>query len=91
MSFMKSDSLKKIAVTCILLGTIPSIIVGTFSSQRAAQTIQRKVNEDCVGQLQQVQMSVETQLSSIRKTLLQFIESPTITQSVNTKKKRFGV
>lgn len=86
MSFLKSKSLIKIALTCILLGTIPSVVVGAFSYHSAAQIIQRKVSDGCVSQLQQVQMSVENQLVSVRKTLLQFVASPSITQSVNANR-----
>ena len=86
MQIYKSKLLKKAALTCILLGTVPSVIVGTFSYQKASEAIQQKVDEGCVSQLQQVQMSVETQLASTKKTLLQLIESPSVTQSISTPK-----
>ena len=73
-------------MTCILLGTVPSVVVGTFSYHKASEIIQSKVDEGCVSQLEQVQMAVETQLSSTKKTLLQLIESPSVTQSVEVKK-----
>lgn len=78
--------MKKVVLTCMILGTVPSVIVGAFSYQKASRTIQSKVDEGCISQLQQVQMSVEKQLTSIKKTLLQLIVSPSVLQSAKIKK-----
>lgn len=87
--FFKSKLLKKTVLTCMILGTVPSVVIGTFSYYKASSMIQSKVDEGCVNRLQQVQMSVEMQLTSQKKTLLQLIESPSVTQSAGIKKSGF--
>lgn len=82
----KSRFLQKVILVCVLLGTVPSIAVGIFSYQKASETIQRKVDESCANQLSQVQMSVENHLTAARTTLLQLLESPSISQSAETEK-----
>lgn len=73
-------------MTCILLGTVPSVVIGAFSYHKASQIIQKKVDGGCISQLQQVQIAVETQLTSARKVLLQMIGSPVVTQSAGVEK-----
>lgn len=49
----------RLVIICILIGTIPAIIVGAFSTYRGSKAIQDKVNEGNMRNLVQVQMSVE--------------------------------
>lgn len=83
---IKSRFLQKVIIVCILLGTIPSIMVGAFSYRKSSETIQRKVDEGCISQLEQVQLSVELQLAATKKVLIQLFESPSVTQSIQTEK-----
>ena len=70
-------------VICILLGTIPAIIVGAFSVYRGSQTVRDKVNESNMRNLVQVQMSVEQLLFSADHVMIQFIETPAIKASLS--------
>jgi two-component system response regulator YesN len=72
-------------VICILLGTIPAIIVGAFSVYRGSQTVRDKVNESNMRNLVQVQMSVEQLLFSADHVMIQFIETPAIKASLSVE------
>lgn len=69
---------------CILLGTLPAVVVGVFSYYRASRTVQEKVDEGNMQILNQVKMSVEQLLLTADRMLLQFLESPTVKASLNT-------
>lgn len=86
LQLFKSSIYKKVVIVCLLLGFIPAIIVGGFSYRKASSTIQRKVQEGCINQLQQVEMSVEMQLSTVNKILMQMMGSPVILQSAKIKR-----
>ena len=47
----------RLVIICILIGTIPAIIVGVFSTYSGSKSVQDKVNEGNMRNLVQVQMS----------------------------------
>lgn len=72
----------RLIIICILLGTIPAILVGAFSFYRGSETIQDKVNESNMRNLVQVQMSVEQLLYTADHIMMQFIETPAVKTSL---------
>lgn len=72
----------RLIIICILLGTIPAILVGAFSFSRGSETIQDKVNESNMRNLVQVQMSVEQLLYTADHVMMQFIETPAVKASL---------
>lgn len=75
----------RLILVCILLGTIPAIIVGAFSFYRGSKTIQDKVNEGNMRNLVQVQMSVEQLLYTADHIMMQFIETPAVKASLHVE------
>lgn len=73
----------RLVIMCILLGTIPAIIVGAFSTYRGSKSIQDKVNEGNMRNLVQVQMSVEQLLYTADHIMAQFIETPVVKSSLH--------
>lgn len=73
----------RLVIICILIGTIPAIIVGAFSTYRGSKAIQDKVNEGNMRNLVQVQMSVEQLLYTADHIMAQFIETPAVKSSLN--------
>lgn len=78
MKVLSSKIKVRLIMICILLGTIPAVIVGVFSYFKAADTIQNKVDEGNARILLQVKMSVEQLLFIADHVMLQLIESPTV-------------
>jgi YesN/AraC family two-component response regulator len=72
----------RLVIICILLGTIPAIIVGTYSTYTGSQAIQDKVNEGNTRNLVQVQLSVEQLLYTADHIMAQFIETPVVKDSL---------
>lgn len=70
---------------CILLGVVPTILVGTFSYFIASNTVQKKVSESNMEELRQAKLSVESQLVSVEKSMLQLISSPTVAHAASTE------
>lgn len=75
---------RKIIVACLLIGMIPAIVVGAFSSSRAVGIVQEKVRQRNMTQLDQVRLSVEMQLSMVEKIMLQLVDSPLVQGDINT-------
>jgi len=73
----------RLIIVCILLGTIPAIIVGAFSTYNGSKSVQDKVNEGNMRNLEQVQMSVEQLLYTADHILAQFIETPAVKSSLH--------
>lgn len=73
----------RLVIICILLGTIPAIIVGGFSTYSGSKSIQNKVNESNMRNLVQVQLSVEQLLYTADHILAQFIETPAVKDSLH--------
>jgi len=74
----------RLVIICILLGTIPAIIVGVFSTYSGSKSIQDKVNESNMRNLVQVQLSVEQLLYTADHIMAQFIETPAVKASLHT-------
>ena len=68
----------RLIIICILIGTIPAIIVGIFSFYRDSKTIQTKVNEGNMRNLVQIKMSAEQLLRTADQVMSQFIDTPAI-------------
>lgn len=77
----------RLIIICILIGTIPAIIVGAFSTYKGSKAIQDKVNEGNMRNLVQVQMSVEQLLYTADHIMTQFIETPAVKSSLNIEMK----
>ena len=73
----------RLVIICILLGTIPAIIVGVFSTYSGSKSVQDKVNEGNMRNLVQVQMSVEQLLYTADHIMTQFIETPVVKSSLH--------
>ena len=71
-------------LVCILIGTIPAIIVGSFSYYKAADVIQIKVDSGNAGVLTQTEMAVEQLLKVSDHILWQFIQSPAVKGAIDT-------
>ena len=65
----------RLVIICILLGTIPAIIVGGFSTYSGSKSIQNKVNESNMRNHVQVQLSVEQLSYTADHILAQIIEN----------------
>ena len=85
MKQVKSKLWKKIILVCVLLGVVPTILVGTVSYFIASNTVQKKVSEGNTEELNQAKLSVESQLISVEKTMLQFISSPTVAHAASAE------
>ena len=83
MKVLNTTLKKKLIILCMLVGTIPAVIVGIFSYSKASDTIQNKVDEGNMRILQQVKMSVEQLLLISDHVMLQLIESPAIKSSLS--------
>jgi two-component system response regulator YesN len=75
----------RLVIICILLGTIPAIIVGGFSTYRGSKSVQDKVNEGNMRNLVQVRMSVEQLLYTADHILAQFVETPAVKSSLHVE------
>lgn len=73
----------RLVIICILIGTIPAIIVGVFSTYSGSKSVQDKVNEGNMRNLVQVQMSVEQLLYTADHIMTQFIETPVVKASLH--------
>lgn len=76
----------KILAICILLGTVPLIVVGVFSNANAARLLQAKVNESNAWALRQAQLTIETQLVDADHALMQFCNSVSVQSAENVQR-----
>jgi AraC-like DNA-binding protein len=74
----------RLILVCILIGTIPAIIVGSFSYYKAAEVIQAKVDSGNADVLTQTEMAVEQLLKTSDHILWQFIQSPAVKGAIDT-------
>jgi two-component system, response regulator YesN len=81
MKLFKSRFQIQLIVSCILLGTVPSLIIGSFSYFKSSELIQRQVNESNAWALSQAKISIETQLTSADAELLQLYNNPSVLQA----------
>lgn len=65
--------LSKLLLFSILIGTLPVIVLGTFSYYNSSLTVQEKVNEGNKLLLQQTQMVVEQMLRTVDNSATQFL------------------
>lgn len=83
MKVLNTTLKKKLIILCMLVGTVPAVIVGIFSYSKASDTIQNKVDEGNMRILQQVRMSVEQLLLISDHVMYQLIESPAIKSTLS--------
>ncbi len=81
MKLFQSRFQMRLIISCILLGTIPSLLIGVFSYLKSADIIQRKVNESNTWALSQAKMAIENQLTSADVELLQLYNNPVVLQA----------
>lgn len=67
----------------LILGALPTVIIGIASYYIATQDIEEKVNEGNLQLLQQTQMRVEQTLRSMELSALQFVNSSLVKGSMN--------
>lgn len=84
MKKLHSNVKVRLILVCILIGTIPAIIVGSFSYYKAAAVIQEKVDRGNTGVLTQAEMAVEQLLKTSDHILWQFIQSPAVKEAIGT-------
>jgi two-component system response regulator YesN len=82
-TFFKSKIKFRIVVTLLLLGIIPTMILGVFSYNKSSKIIQKKVDEANMNLLSQTKLSVEKLLLTADIMMLQFTQSPTIKESID--------
>ncbi|MGF9696182.1 AraC family transcriptional regulator [Paenibacillus sp. MABNR03] len=71
----------KLLLFSIVIGTLPVIVLGSFSYYNSSLTVQEKVNEGNKLLLQQTQMGVEQMLRTIDNSATQFLQSPIVRQA----------
>lgn len=75
----------KILIYSVLLGCIPTVIIGIFSYFIAAGDVEEKVNEGNLHILNQTRMRVEQVLDSMQRTALQFENSSLLKSAMGRK------
>lgn len=76
---------RKIILVCLLIGTLPSLVIGVFSYHQAVSVVESKVNQSNIGRLGQVRLAVEMQLSAAENAMLQLIDSQIVLDNVDTE------
>lgn len=71
----------KLLLFSIVIGTLPVIVLGSFSYYNSSLTVQEKVNEGNKLLLQQTQMGVEQMLRTVDNSATQFLQSPIVRQA----------
>ncbi|RRJ65723.1 AraC family transcriptional regulator [Paenibacillus oralis] len=74
-----------ILIYSLLLGLVPTILIGLFSYFIAAKDVEEKVNEGNMHLLNQTRMRVEQNLDSMQRTALQFENSSLLNSVMNSK------
>lgn len=75
----------KILIYSLLLGSVPTVLIGLFSYFIAAKDVEDKVNAGNMHLLQQTRMTVEQMLDSMQRTALQFENSADLKAVMDTK------
>ncbi|RAU91591.1 helix-turn-helix domain-containing protein [Paenibacillus sp. YN15] len=68
----------RLLMFCLLLGSIPVIVVGIISYYKSATLVQDKINESSMDALQQTQLRMEQILKTIDHSMTQYIGSPLV-------------
>ncbi|CQR55924.1 hypothetical protein [Paenibacillus riograndensis] len=83
MHIFKSAFLARLMLFSILLGTIPVIVLGSLSYLKTGSIVQEKVNEGSMQTMTQTQLKVEQILQMIDNSIIQFINSPLVKESIH--------
>ncbi|MBD2867084.1 AraC family transcriptional regulator [Paenibacillus arenilitoris] len=75
----------KILLYSLLLGSVPTILIGLFSYFIAAKDVEEKVNEGNMHLLGQTRMRVEQVLDSMQRTAIQFQNSALLKSVMDSK------
>ncbi|AWB44642.1 AraC family transcriptional regulator [Paenibacillus sp. CAA11] len=75
----------KILIYGLLLGCVPTVIIGLFSYFIASKDVEKKVNEGNMHLLNQTRMRVEQVLDSMQRTALQFENSSLLKSVMGSK------
>ncbi|MDR6717321.1 AraC family transcriptional regulator [Paenibacillus sp. 2003] len=81
MKLRSPSYLWKLLLFSILIGTLPVIVLGTFSYYNSSLNVQEKVNESNKVLLQQTQMGVEQILRTVDNSATQFLQSPIVSKA----------
>ncbi|MGM0883773.1 MAG: helix-turn-helix domain-containing protein [Bacillota bacterium] len=79
----KSKYFRRLIAFSMLLVTIPVVLLGSLSYYKSRGIIQEKVNEGNSQVLLQTQLNVEQVLQTIDTSLIQFMNSPLLNQSIH--------
>ncbi|OUS75052.1 hypothetical protein B1748_19320 [Paenibacillus sp. MY03] len=88
---VKGDAMKnrsgkyfiRLLLFCLLIGSIPVIVVGIASYYMSSSIVQDKVNERSMDALQQTQLRVEQILKTIDHSVTQYISSPLVVNAMS--------
>ncbi|RTE06208.1 helix-turn-helix domain-containing protein [Paenibacillus whitsoniae] len=78
MNFRASKYFTRLLIYSLLIGSIPAIIVGIISYDKASSIVQDKVNQSSMATLQQTQLRMEQVLKTIDHSVTQYISSPLV-------------
>jgi AraC-like DNA-binding protein len=84
-TMLKSKYLRRLIAFSMILVTIPVISLGCLSYFKAGGIIQEKVNQANMQLLVQTQLKVEQLLQTIDSSIIQFINSPLLNESIRIK------
>lgn len=72
----------RLLMFCLLIGSIPVIVVGVTSYYKSASLVQDKINESSMDALQQTQLRMEQILKTIDHSVTQYISSPLVSNAM---------
>jgi two-component system, response regulator YesN len=83
MNIRASKYFTRLLIYSLLIGSIPAIIVGIISYDKASSIVQDKINQSSMATLQQTQLRVEQVLKTIDHSVTQYISSPLVMNAMS--------
>lgn len=85
MRLFASKYLVRLVLYCVILSTIPVMLLGALSYYKARDVIQTKVNEGNRQLLLQTELQVEQLLQAVESAMNQYITTPLVSSSMSTR------
>lgn len=85
MRLFTSKYLVRLVLSCVVLSSIPVILLGTLSYSKARDVIQTKVNVGNMQLLLQTELQVEQLLQAVESAMNQYITTPLVSSSMNAR------
>jgi two-component system response regulator YesN len=83
LEFRPPKFLLRLFLFCMLIGTLPTLILGVFSYQKSSEIIEDKVAKGNMLNLEQTQLSVEQLLKTVEFSAIQFTNSSLVISSMD--------